>query len=185
MFCKVCKDAGKSETEYNSHYVKNNTGKVLCPTLLNQQCKYCKKSGHTVKFCPELKLKEKNQRREDYFNKQHPEWSEELNSSIKRIGRSLDVKQCNSFAAAFDCDSESDDESEDDPIIDLNETLPVATNYIRSYANVLIDDSLPEVENVNYREPKKVKEITFFVDKSKLKSKCWADSDSDSDSDSD
>ena len=31
MFCKVCKDAGKTETEYTSHYVKDKSGKVICP----------------------------------------------------------------------------------------------------------------------------------------------------------
>jgi hypothetical protein len=29
----------------------------VCPTILNQQCKYCKKNGHTPKHCPELKGK--------------------------------------------------------------------------------------------------------------------------------
>ena len=36
-FCKVCFDAGKDESIYKSHYVKNNTtqkGVVVCPTLL-------------------------------------------------------------------------------------------------------------------------------------------------------
>jgi len=38
-FCKVCFDAGKSEVEYTSHFVKSEPGikgKVVCPTLLNQ-----------------------------------------------------------------------------------------------------------------------------------------------------
>ena len=60
MFCKVCKDAGKKEADYTSHWVRDAPGpkgKVVCPTLLSTQCKYCKKYGHIIKFCPKLKGK--------------------------------------------------------------------------------------------------------------------------------
>ena len=60
MFCKVCKDAGKKESEYTSHWVRNAPGpggKVVCPTLLKTVCKYCKAKGHIIKFCPKLKGK--------------------------------------------------------------------------------------------------------------------------------
>jgi len=53
--CKVCVDAGKTEKEYSSHYVKDLNGKVTCPTLLNQECRSCHKKGHTTSFCPTLK----------------------------------------------------------------------------------------------------------------------------------
>lgn len=49
--CKVCRDAGKSEAEYQSHWVRSKSGKVVCPTLLSQRCRSCGKSGHTVKYC--------------------------------------------------------------------------------------------------------------------------------------
>jgi hypothetical protein len=55
MFCKVCKDAGKSEQIFKSHYVRNAAGpngKVVCPTLLNQICRKCNKKGHTNSYCP-------------------------------------------------------------------------------------------------------------------------------------
>ncbi len=58
MFCKVCKDAKKSESVYTSHSVRDETGKVVCPTLLSQECKYCKEKGHTPKYCPKPKLVE-------------------------------------------------------------------------------------------------------------------------------
>lgn len=60
MFCKVCKDAGKNETEYTSHWVRDvpgPKGKVVCPTLLSTNCKYCRATGHIIKFCPKLKGK--------------------------------------------------------------------------------------------------------------------------------
>jgi hypothetical protein len=163
MFCKVCKDAGKTESEYTSHFVKDKSGKTICPTLLNQACKYCRQTGHTVKFCKTLKLNEKNKKREEYFKKQHPEWQDELNMATKKMG--------SSFAAAFDSDSEDDSEDE----LDLNDNVPVATNYIRTYASVLQDDSVPQVENI------KDTNRTFTFDTSHLKGKSWADDDSDSD----
>ena len=163
MFCKVCKDAGKTESEYTSHFVKDKSGKTICPTLLNQACKYCRQTGHTVKFCPTLKLNEKNKKREEYFKKQQPEWQDELNSATRRLR--------SSFATAFDSDSEDDSEDE----LDLNDNMPVATNYIRTYASVLQDDSVPQVENI------KDTNRTYTFDTSHLKGKSWADDDSDSD----
>lgn len=62
-FCKVCHDAGKKESEYTNHFVKSEpgpSGVVVCPTLLNQECRYCLKKGHTVKFCSTLAQQEKN-----------------------------------------------------------------------------------------------------------------------------
>lgn len=53
--CKVCKDAGKPEALCRTHRVKDSTGKVICPTLLSQQCLKCGKKGHTVKFCAATK----------------------------------------------------------------------------------------------------------------------------------
>ena len=57
-FCKVCQDAGKSESEYTSHFVRDSpgpNGKVICPTLLSQKCRGCGTNGHTYKYCPSIK----------------------------------------------------------------------------------------------------------------------------------
>jgi Nanos RNA binding domain len=62
-FCKVCQDAGFSETVFSSHFVKDTEGKVICPTLLNQECRYCFKLGHTVKFCPILAEQAKEEKK--------------------------------------------------------------------------------------------------------------------------
>lgn len=59
-FCKVCQDAGKSEEIYRSHFIretKDLNSKVTCPTLLSQECRFCYKNGHTTKYCPTLKEK--------------------------------------------------------------------------------------------------------------------------------
>ena len=49
-FCKVCFDAGKSDQEYMSHYVKSGLN-LVCPTLLNQACLTCGERGHTSGYC--------------------------------------------------------------------------------------------------------------------------------------
>ena len=49
--CKVCRDAGKADF---NHFVKNLDGSTNCPTLLSQDCRYCKAPGHTAKYCPIL-----------------------------------------------------------------------------------------------------------------------------------
>jgi len=49
--CKVCVDAGKVESVYSSHWVKDNNGVVICPTLLSQKCRYCCLPGHTITHC--------------------------------------------------------------------------------------------------------------------------------------
>ena len=54
MFCKVCKDSGKSNNEFTNHCTKDSSGKVCCPTLLGQNCRYCLQKGHTIKYCKEL-----------------------------------------------------------------------------------------------------------------------------------
>ena len=56
-YCKVCFDAKKSKTVFTSHRVRNASGVVMCPTLLSQECNYCKKPGHTLSHCPALKGK--------------------------------------------------------------------------------------------------------------------------------
>ena len=63
-FCKVCQDAGKTEIEYTSHYVrsmpdKSGKTKVICPTLLATECRYCYELGHTTKFCPVIEANKK------------------------------------------------------------------------------------------------------------------------------
>jgi len=67
-YCKVCHDAGKSKSEYTSHFVKDQpgpNGKVICPTLLNQACRICHKVGHTSSYCPQYKS-----RRDDYYREE-------------------------------------------------------------------------------------------------------------------
>lgn len=101
-YCKVCHDAGKPESEYTSHWVKDLTGKTSCPTLLNTECRYCYKLGHTTKFCEVLaknnKEKEKAERK-----------SKALASRKQQPAPVVQKKPLNMFAALCD-DSESEEE---------------------------------------------------------------------------
>ena len=65
--CKFCKDAGKSEEEYTSHFLresKDPNSRVTCPTLLAIECRYCFKKGHTISKCQKLaKVKDGSQQK--------------------------------------------------------------------------------------------------------------------------
>ena len=58
-FCKVCKQAGKSEFEFTSHNTKSSASVVTCPTLWSQKCGWCSQFGHTPKYCKQLLEKNK------------------------------------------------------------------------------------------------------------------------------
>ena len=98
-YCKVCHDAGKPESEYTSHWVKDLTGKTTCPTLLNTECRYCYKLGHTAKFCDVLaknnKEKEKAERRSQ--------------AVAPKPAPAVQKKPANAFASLCD-DSDSEEE---------------------------------------------------------------------------
>ena len=62
--CKFCKDAGKPEEEYMSHFIRESRdpeSRITCPTLLAIECRFCFKRGHTVSKCAKL-AKQKNGR---------------------------------------------------------------------------------------------------------------------------
>lgn len=95
--CKVCQDAGKTEAEWG-HWPKNEKGVVICPTLLNQQCRYCQKSGHTVKYCAKLEKDNKEKSRNNNGEKKSKPQSKPKQEEPK-----------NRFAALID-DSDSEEE---------------------------------------------------------------------------
>jgi hypothetical protein len=50
-YCKLCHDAGKSESVYRSHSVRDRSGKTVCPYLLSLTCRRCNGKGHTQSHC--------------------------------------------------------------------------------------------------------------------------------------
>ena len=55
LVCTMCVKAKRDD--FNTHSIRDSTGKVTCPYLLSIICRYCKTSGHTVSYCPVLKEK--------------------------------------------------------------------------------------------------------------------------------
>ena len=56
-FCNMCFKAGKPESEYRSHWLRDKSGKngvTVCPYLLSIECRYCHQLGHTPVKCPVL-----------------------------------------------------------------------------------------------------------------------------------
>jgi hypothetical protein len=51
FYCKLCHDAGKSESVYRSHSVRDRNGKTMCPYLLSLTCRRCNGKGHTQSHC--------------------------------------------------------------------------------------------------------------------------------------
>ena len=64
-FCKVCFDAGKTDTAHFVRKTPDPKSPVVCPTLLALQCRYCDHAGHTVKYCALLKKNNKDKARVD------------------------------------------------------------------------------------------------------------------------
>ena len=128
-YCKVCHDAGKSEKEYTSHFVKSvpgPEGKVVCPTLLSQSCGYCGSCGHTPKFCPTLAAEKaaekkalKQAARRDALEKREAE---------KAAPKPVQVKNPqSSFAAAFGSDSDSETEKK---VSNIKQSAPKSVTIV-------------------------------------------------------
>ena len=109
-YCKVCHDAGKSESMYTSHCVKTynvstGTTNVTCPTLLALECRYCFKNGHTVKFCPVLE----DNRKMDVERSRFRAREENSRNIQARPVEAQTRKPVNAFASLVD-DSDDDEQ---------------------------------------------------------------------------
>ena len=90
-FCKVCYDAGMSVTDYTSHYVKDQPGpdgKVVCPTLLAQNCLNCGVPGHTTNYCPEKLRGERERSERDREERERAKKSAASGKSWETVGSS-------------------------------------------------------------------------------------------------
>jgi hypothetical protein len=110
-FCKVCHDAGKTEAEYTSHFVRslpdfNGNTKVTCPVLAATECRYCYKMGHTTKFCPVIEENNKRAKKEKSMSIQAHKY--EQRSAAKMVSAPMGEKKYGGAFAAFG--DESDDE---------------------------------------------------------------------------
>ena len=181
-YCKVCHDAGKSETEYTSHFIRENRdpcSKVVCPTLLSLECRYCSKKGHTVKYC---KLLEKDKIAETRQSKSI------TNTKSKSQEK---YKQPNNMFSNLESDSEDEDDEKQEKELVIR--APAITTNIKSYASALLRPAIiPKEVKITLPIPimsntRKINNIVPSYNNIKstyIKNKSWADTDSDSDSDS-
>ena len=66
FLCPVCHDT-TLDGQVN-HWVRNQNGCVVCPTLLGIACGVCGDCGHTTKKCLEKKREDRAQRRSMYMS---------------------------------------------------------------------------------------------------------------------
>jgi len=181
-YCKVCHDAGKSEKEYTSHFVRSELGpkgKVVCPTLLNLECRYCFKKGHTVTFCEVLK----NNKKEDIRR-------EVANNKVSEKKPVAPKKQSNSFGA-LNQDSDEEEEPKKQVVEEFPalcqlapkvvEVKPVAISYAAQAAKI----AAPKPKAV-LEKPVLARQTTvaMIVENNRVFKKSWADwTDSEDDDD--
>jgi hypothetical protein len=104
--CVVCRTAGKSEAEWQSHFVresKDPNSRVVCPTVLGHNCEYCGKKGHMPSKCS---LREKHM-------KQQSTGGSVTETALPKPSQPKTVAKQSNAANVFYCLEEvSDDESE-------------------------------------------------------------------------
>lgn len=188
-YCKVCHDAGRPKSEYTSHFVKDKKGpggKVVCPLLLNQECRYCHEKGHTPKECPEIKAKEEKRReyeqrkREARFQPDQDGFRCARNISHRpqksRVpvdaGLSARLQRANLFSALRP--SSSDEEEEEVPVksdfpLLVKSTAVTSTPQLTGWAAMAAKPAAPKPKPVEVQQP--------------TTTRCaWDDSESDCDS---
>ena len=179
-YCKVCHDAGKSETEYTSHFIRENRdpcSKVVCPTLLSLECRYCSKKGHTVKYC---KLLEKDKIAE----------ARQTKSSITNTKPKCQekYKQPNNMFSNLESDSEDEEQEQDVKEVKEVEVRAPITSNIKSYASALLRPALTSKEvkiaPIITRQNNDIVPSYNNIKNTYIKNKSWADTESDSDSES-
>jgi len=213
-YCKVCHDAGKTEVEYTSHWVKTKPGPdgvVVCPTLLAQECRYCHEMGHTPSCCKKLerdnkaRAKEEHERERAKRTAQH-EAARAAETKKKTFGQV--AKFSGGFAALAD-NSDSDESPracaprhrpvEEFPALCsaprsllLDSAIPAAGSYASMATKSKVQFELEQTQKENERlraELAAKKSVTYVVAAPKPRipaSKMnWADMDSDSSDDED
>lgn len=185
-YCKVCHDAGKSEKEYTSHFVKSEAGpkgKVVCPTLLNQECRFCKQTGHTVSHCVEVarinKGKEKMQKEKEKENRKMA-----YKTEVKPVKGVKGVKGTG-FSQAFGYESDepkAKPKAVKDEFPALCAVKPV--QVVGAYAQALLRPApaIPALTRSVAMSYTKDSKLTISIPTGIAKAKSWADwSDSDED----
>lgn len=185
MFCSFCKNAGKSEKEYTSHFLresKDPNSRVVCPELRSMECRFCFKKGHTVSKCKKLLSR----------------GNDVTQAPIKTMRKTvvLDGPILNKFSLLVDMDDEEDGFNEDDTTVDNMSCMECSTSTYASdkntvtYADILLKPYVPipappmnydmvsvassEITPVSYEEDEEKPVKTTFIGRYKYY-KNWAD----------
>ena len=164
-FCKICFDTKQPVSVYTSHYVRDvpgPNGVVVCPTLLQIECRYCKKKGHTNSKCPILKKKQ----------------NRNPNQSTAPTSTAPPQKKHKNVFQVLEVDSGDDEEDNDhnNDTTHTNSTDSTAKPYIMALKKPI---AAPEPTKVQYKP-----ETPPGPPPGYYASKSWADySDSDDDDD--
>jgi len=103
--CGVCQKAGLSEKEYTSHFTKSVPGPkgiVICPTILNNECRFCYQYGHFKSACPALAERDKEQKKSEMQEKRVQSNEPIQKSNVVAVNRG-------GFSLLDDSDSDSDE----------------------------------------------------------------------------
>jgi len=69
IYCSFCRNNGEEQSFYQSHKLKDENGKVVCPVLMNYKCPTCGVIGeHTKSYCPANRNKQQQQQHQQRFN---------------------------------------------------------------------------------------------------------------------
>ncbi len=126
-FCKVCADAGKSDTAHFPRKTLDLNSQVICPTLLALECRYCFKNGHTVKYCSVLKQRNA----QDLKDRNRDNIRDNIRDKVV-----IPLKPINKFAALLE-----EEEQEEQPIV-------IATNGLVVKRDMDFPESLSKKTNV-------------------------------------
>lgn len=177
-FCKVCYDAKRPASEYESHYVRetpNPNSKIICPIILNTVCHKCGKKGHVKSSC-NVKV----------HNKTEPRPTQEQHRT------NTTKKPVNSFQVL--------EEEDDEEIVEINKqvlkeeaTPPPANPSVPSYADIIkkekMETKTAKVANsrfksisdyVEYEECERQEKLRLFS-RIDLRTVNWAEVESDDD----
>jgi len=126
MFCNFCKNSGKTEAEYTSHFLresKDPNSRVTCPALRSMECRFCFKKGHTVSKCKKL------------LNR----GNDVTQAPVKTVRKfvSDDGSVINKFSALLDFDDEEKEIKEDDSTVDLMSCMDCSTSTYSSDKNTV------------------------------------------------
>jgi Nanos RNA binding domain len=159
-FCKVCRDAGKLENEFTSHYVKDSEGKVCCPYLLGLECRYCTKKGHTPSCCPILKDNEKKRIK----NEKNASYQQQEQAKRQIQGQLvLHGKKSSKFADAFGSDNDSSSSSDDEKVVVVAEEKYPALNQKTDQFGRMIRAQTTDKYGRIIRQPQVVEDKQSFM----------------------